>query len=222
MNDQDMLLSEYLDGELEPGLKTELERVLARDSALAHRLDYLSSLRPAAKTLPYSMEESSQRVWTRLQWSTHHGSHRHHPAFALLQRINQRVSLPMPALAAMFLVVLGLGSLLVFQPGKTPGMVDLAQSSDPYLYTVNNGFNIQTQGSSPSAQSGGDGTNPGYEVTFEVDNLQQLMNILEGRESIQELRIQMPSLVTLPENQAASPPVLQRLEMTTGTAGVAQ
>lgn len=206
MNHEDLILSEYLDGELPLDIAQGLERRLQDDAALRQRLAALDRLRlPEPAAGAFDVQAAQVRVWNRLEWSTR-GKIRQSTLRRAGDFFRRRVSLPLPAFAAMALVVGVLGLVAVLRGGQdgAGGITDLARNeTGPVMYRSLG--NQAVSAAMPVAETALDtalngealaasaAANSNLAVTFEVESLQELLMILEGREQIQELKIRLPS-----------------------------
>jgi len=223
MDSKDIILSEYIDGELPPELKNEFEKLLLKDAALSSKYQHLKALKkgfaPASDEPDF--QASQEKVWAQLEWATHKAQRSRFSLEPLWDFFRKPVSLPVPALAGFAVVFLVLGLFAFLRPNAPNTYsepMDLSQiSADHYL--------LNSDTVIPQAQSVSGGELPahaqssGYEVSFAVESLNQLLNILEGKERIQELRIQLPSMGELPEEGTLGEPVIRRLDNTGSTSG---
>lgn len=210
---EEQILSEYIDGELPADLVAVVATRLQRDAAFRARYERLCAVRAQLKLaadLPEAELVNAQaRVWQRLQRNLAPRPSRIPAWFAALgDLVSTRISLPVPALAGLAVVFLAVLSFAALNRPATAGneaavasagstgqaamsIPSLNQNSAvvPGIGITPAAFTEQTiPGLSGSTRTPG----TGMAVTFEVQNLRQLLSLLENSQGIRELSIQLP------------------------------
>jgi anti-sigma factor RsiW len=207
---EDMILSEYLDGELPSDLSAMVRERLARDAAFKARYEAMAALRGRLRADagldPVALADMQARVWQRLQRNLSPRPSRI-PAWiaALGDLVSIRVSLPVPALAALALVFVAVGFVAVARPGATGGSLSVAGAEAATVLSVEgqSGMLVDQMGVTPAsfqasaAQESLTGQSNGMALTLEGLNMRQLLSILENNQGIREFTIRLPEGKTL-------------------------
>lgn len=203
--DELQVLSEYIDGELPPDLKARVERRLASDPAFRAKLDGLAGLRSrmrAGAGEPAAWSAMQARVWERL--GRHAGGRSERVSFwfgSLKEAINSRIALPLPALAAMLVVVLVAGGVALGRNAGSSAAIASFDAAQPIVKQPTPlgaqalaSHSLTAAGFQPDAAGA---SAHGMAVTIQVQNLRQLMALLENDSELRELAIQTPALQRL-------------------------
>ena len=217
---EDQILSEYMDNELPPEVAKQVEARFKLDAAFQARYQALLKLRQTLQVPILDevlLSDMQAHVWQQVQRRLGGPQRPFQYWLALaVDAMHRRIALPMPALAAMLVVVLTLGIFAISRGGQasaqnlaanqtsqtaTPVSVDGNQSIISLPSTLGSmplaskslsaaGFKLD---SATSAFAGG----RSMEVTIQVQNLRQLLTLLENNQDINEVTIQLPHLQTL-------------------------
>jgi len=217
---EDQILSEYMDNELPPEVAKQVEARFKLDSAFQARYQALLSLRKIIQAPILDavlLTDMQAHVWQQVQrrLGGHQRPFQHWLSLAM-EAMHRRIALPMPALAAMLVVVLALGIFAIGRGGQNNGQIAAANQSSQIATPVSVDGNQSmislpsTLGSMPLASkslnaagfkldsaTGAFAGGRGMEVTIQVQNLRQLLTLLENNQDINEVTIQLPHLQTL-------------------------
>lgn len=215
---EDQVLSEYIDGELPPDLAQRVKQRLVEDLGFRARYEALLNLQTVLKGNVVDqaiIADMQAHVWQRTQRRV---GKRRQPwqqwLEAVSEALHRRIALPLPALAAMLVVVLTLGIVALARnsTGETSAVAantnsnssikessanTLSQSlvsfpsglgtkSLVYSRLASAGLGLATTDSSEYENN--------MEVTIQVQNLRQLLALLEHNQDINQVTIQRPRL----------------------------
>ena len=216
---EDQILSEYMDQELPPDLHRRVELRLASDPAFRARYEDFQAVRKslrAAQVGQVLMADMQAHVWQKVQrhlggrpkgWlSIWHG---------LSDALHRRIALPLPAMAAMLVVFLAISIIAISRAGtnETTATVALSNQSNQTNQSLNTvaelnpgesgipsslgvmpyaSRNVSVAGFHGDFSNGEIPADQKMQITIQVQNLRQLMQILRNNQEIDQVTIQMP------------------------------
>ena len=215
---EDQILSEYIDGELPPDLVERLNERLNRDPAFKARYEALLVLRATLKVTGADnglIADMQAHVWQRVQRRVGQRPQAWHQWLsAFSDALHARIALPLPALAAMLVVVLTLGIVALARnagangptvaqaavtPNASSGTIGQSLVSLPSDLGTQSlvSSNLSTVGFGLQTNDAMQPENRSMEVTIQVQNLRQLLALLENNQDINRVTIQVPRIKNL-------------------------
>ncbi len=200
------ILSEYIDGELPVDVSKQLESRLRSDQLLSQKLDSMRSigLQKTDLNQDAAIQQSSERIWLRLQSRLADKRQPVSRINSLVQILKQKISIPLPALAAMAVVVFAL-TLFSLPRATTSGPNEDSISNNrlelPRDLVSSDSFPSRSLVSDSATQTYPSANDSTVQVTFEVQNINELLNLLEGNGEIRELSIKLPQLKSIPKSR---------------------